>query len=345
MPMNYTAAAIAFHLNGEVEGDPATILTGFAPADGARPGDLTFAENEVYFARAEASAAAAILVSSRPAKAAKVLIHVPNARVAFAQVLPLFFPEPTFAPGIHPQASVAPSAIVDPTAHVGPHCTVADRARLGPGVVLESNNFVGPDAVVGAGSHLFPNVTLYSRTVLGERVRIHAGTVIGADGFGYVLDQGVHRKVPQIGNVIIGDDVEIGANVTVDRGALGATVIGRGTKIDNLVQVGHNVVIGEHSLLVSQVGIAGSTKLGNYVTLGGQVGIAGHLRVGNHVVVSAQSGVMDDVADGERRLGSPAVADRQAKKQYIAIQQLPDLIRRVRVLENQAATQPATAER
>ena len=189
--------------------------------------------------------------------------------------------------------------------------------------------------MVAEDTNLFPNVTIYARTIIGARVRIHAGTVIGSDGFGYVLDAGSHRKVPQIGNVIIGDDVEIGANVTVDRGALGSTIIGRGTKIDNLVQVAHNVVIGEHSLLVSQVGIAGSSKLGNYVTLGGQVGIAGHLKLGNNVMVGAQSGVMADVPDGQHLLGSPAVADRQAKRQYIAIQQLPDLIRRVRALEHQ----------
>ena len=333
--MPFTAAEIARHLEGEVHGDPTTLLTGFAPADRARAGDLTFAENEDYLSRAEASAASAILVSTLPAATSKVLIRVPNARLAFARVLPLFFPEPVFAPGIHPLAAVSASATVDPTAHIGPHCTVGERARIGPRAVLQSNNFVGDDSLVGEDTHLFPNVTIYARIIIGARVRIHAGTVIGSDGFGYVLDAGSHRKVPQIGNVIIGDDVEIGANVTVDRGALGSTIIGRGTKIDNLVQVAHNVVIGEHTLIVSQVGIAGSSKLGNYVTLGGQVGIAGHLKLGNHVMVGAQSGVMTDVPDGQHLLGSPAVADRQAKRQYIAIQHLPDLIRRVRALEHQ----------
>src|SRR5262249_43256037 len=160
---------------------------------------------------------------------------------------------------------------------------------------------------------LFPNVTLYARTQIGNRVRIHAGTIIGSDGFGYVQDAGVHRKVPQIGNVVIGDDVEIGANVTVDRGALGPTVIGKGTKIDNLVQIAHNVVVGEHCLIISQVGIAGSTRLGNYVTLGGQVGLAGHLKIGNRATVAAQSGVMHDIPDGEVWLGAPAQPDRQTK--------------------------------
>lgn len=265
----------------------------------------------------------------------KALIRVTNARIAFARVLPLFFPEPKFAPGAHPSAIIAPTAKVDPTAHIGPFCTVGEQTRIGARAVLQGGNHVGPGCQLGDDAMLFPNVTIYSRSQLGNRVRIHSGTVIGADGFGYVLDQGAHCKIPQVGNVIIGDDVEIGANVTVDRGTLGATVIGRGSKIDNLVQIAHNVVVGEHTLLVAQVGIAGSSKLGNYTVLGGQVGIAGHLKIGNQVTVAAQAGVMRDVKDGERVLGSPAMEDRQAKRQIIAMQQLPDLIRRVRELEKQ----------
>ena len=330
--MPFTAAEIASQVQGEVLGNADLVLTGFAPADRAQPGDLTFAENESYFARAEASTASAVLVAGNY-NSKKVLIKVPNARIAFAKVLPLFFPEPVFPAGIHPTAVVAGSARVDPTAHIGPHCTVGEHARIGARVVLQSGVYIGPGSQVGDDTNIFPNVSIYSRTHLGQRVRIHSGTVIGSDGFGYVQDEGKHRKVPQIGNVVIGDDVEIGANVTVDRGALGPTTIGKGTKIDNLVQVAHNVTIGEHCLLVSQTGIAGSTKLGNYVILGGQVGLAGHLKLGNRVTVAAQSGVMNDIPDGEKYLGSPAVPDRQAKRQYIAINQLPDLVRRVRELE------------
>jgi UDP-3-O-[3-hydroxymyristoyl] glucosamine N-acyltransferase len=175
-------------------------------------------------------------------------------------------------------------------------------------------------------------------------VRVHAGTVIGSDGFGYVQDEGVHRKVPQIGSVIIGDDVEIGANVTIDRGALGPTTIGKGTKIDNLVQIAHNVTIGDYSLLVAQAGIAGSTKLGNYAILGGQVGIAGHLKIGNRAIVMAQAGVMRDVPDGERVLGTPAYSHRIFKRQVIAIQQLPELIRRVRELEKKLEMNPGAGD-
>ena len=333
--MLFTAAEIARHLQGEVVGDDQTPLKSFALADRAQPGDLTFAENEEFFARAEQSAASAIIVPGALASSAKVLIRVPNARIAFAKALALFFPEPTRSPGIHPSTVVAPSAMVDPTAYIGPNCVIGERVRIGARAILHAGDYVGDDCQLAAGTVLFPNVTLYPHTELGERVRIHSGTVIGADGFGYVLDAGVHRKVPQIGNVILGDDVEIGANVTIDRGALKATVIGRGTKIDNLVQIGHNVQIGEHCLVISQAGIAGSCELGNYVILAGQAGISGHLKIGSQVTVSAQSGVMHDIPAGEKWLGSPAQPDKQTKRQMLAIQRLPELIRRVVKIEKQ----------
>jgi UDP-3-O-[3-hydroxymyristoyl] glucosamine N-acyltransferase len=321
--MPYTIADIAKLLGGEVLGEASLVLKGFAPADRAQPGDLTFAENENYFARAEQSA-------SR-----KTLIRVPNARVSFAKVIPLFYPEQAFAAGIHPTAIVPASARIDPTAHVGPYCILGEKVRIGPRSVLQGLIYVGADCLVGEDVTIFPNVTLYPRTEVGNRVRIHSGTVVGSDGFGYVLDNGIHRKVPQIGNVIICDDVELGANVTVDRGALGPTIIGKGTKIDNLVQIAHNVTIGEHCIIVSQVGVSGSTKLGNYVILGGQVGLAGHLKIGNRVSVAAQSGVMHNIPDGETWIWTPAQPDRQAKRQMIALQQLPELFRRVKALEKQ----------
>jgi UDP-3-O-[3-hydroxymyristoyl] glucosamine N-acyltransferase len=337
--MPFTAAEIAQRLGGEVIGNGSVVLNDFAPADRAQPGDLTFAENGSYFARAEQSAASAILVDGQFKSASKVLIRVPNARIAFAKVLPLFFPEPALPPGLHPTASVATSAKLDPTVHVGPYCVIGEGVQIGARTALQGGNYIGAHCRLGEDVNLFPNVTLYPRSELGHRVRIHAGTVVGADGFGYVVDGGVHRKVPQIGNVIIGDDVEVGANVTIDRGALGPTVIGRGTKIDNLVQIAHNVIIGDNCLVVAQAGVAGSTQLGNYVVLGGQVGLAGHLKIGNHVRIGAQSGVMHDIRDGEKWLGYPAQPDRQTKRQIIALQQLPELIRRVTKLEQRLNSQ------
>lgn len=335
--MAFTSEQIAKQLGGEVIGDPALTISGFSIANAAKPGDLTFAENEMYFKSAEESAASAILIDKDFPHGKKTLIKVSNARIAFAKVLPLFYPEQKFLAGVHPTAVVASSATVDATAHVGPHCVLGDHVKIGPGAILQGGNHIGPNCSVGDGSHLFPNVVLYANTQLGHRVRIHAGSVIGSDGFGYVLDSGVHRKVPQIGGVIVGDDVEIGANVTIDRGALGPTTIGKGTKIDNLVQIAHNVQIGEHCLIVAQVGVAGSTKIGQYTTLAGQVGLAGHLKIGNKVIVAAQSGVMNNIGDGEKWFGSPALPDRQMKRQLIALQQLPELMKRVAELEKKAS--------
>jgi len=336
--MPFTAVEIAKHVAGAVIGDGSLVLKGFAPADRAQPGDLTFAENENYFARAEQSAASAILVEGSFSSPRKVLIRVPNARIAFAKVLPLFFPEPVFAAGIHATAIIAPSAVVDASAHIGAYCVVGEQVTIGARSVLQAGVSVGAGCKLGEDVSLFPNVTLYPRCELGHRVRIHSGTVIGSDGFGYVAENGVHLKVLQIGNVLIRDDVEIGANVTIDRGALGPTIIGRGTKIDNLVQIAHNVTIGEHCLIISQAGIAGSSRLGNYVIIAGQAGIAGHLRIGNGVSVAAQSGVMNNIPDGDKWIWTPAQPDRQAKRQMIALQQLPELLRRVHELEKRLGT-------
>lgn len=333
--MPLTAAQIAEKVRGVLVGDGSTVLTGLAPADQARPGDLTFAENEAYFAAAEASQASAVLVAGPFTSASKVLIRVAQPRVALARLLPLFFPPDEHPAGVHPTAVVAPSAQVDPTAHVGPGCVVGARTRLGARSVLMGGNHVGRDCRLGDDVCLFPNVVLYPRTQVGHRVHIHAGTVIGSDGYGYVLDEGRHRKFLQVGHVVIGDDVEIGANAAIDRGALGPTVIGEGTKIDNLVHIAHNVVIGRHCLIMGQVGFAGSTRLGDYAVVASQSGISGHLKIGSQVMIGAKSGVMRDIPDGGKVLGIPAAPDKQAKRQMIAITQLPELIRRLRELEQQ----------
>lgn len=333
MKRSFTAIQVAEVVGGTVVGDGAVALTGFSPAAAARAGDLTFAENEEFFDLADRSAASAILVDGIQKTSEKTLIRVPHARIGFAKALAIFFPEPEFAPGIHPTAVVSDTAQIDPTAHIGPQCVVDDRAKIGAKVILQSLVHVGADVSIGAETQIFPNVTLYPRTQIGARVRIHAAAVIGSDGFGYVLDGDAHRKIPQVGNVVIKDDAEIGAGVTIDRGALGATEIGRGAKIDNLVQIAHNVTIGDHCIVVAQAGIAGSSKIGAYTVLAGQVGIAGHLKIGSKVTISAQSGVMHDVPDGEKWFGTPAQPDRQMKRQLLALQQLPELLRRMTQLE------------
>jgi len=335
--MSFTVAQIAEKIRGEVAGNGEMPITGFASAENARAGDLTFADKEEFFIAAEASPATAILVSGPFTSASKAVIRVANARVAVARLLPVFFPPDEAPQGIHPSANIAPSAQVDPTAHIGPGCVIGPRVKLGARSVLMGGNHIGRDCVIGDDTCLYPNVVMYARSQIGQRVAIHAGTVIGSDGYGYVFDEGKHRKVLQVGNVIIHDDVEIGANSAIDRAALGSTVIGQGTKIDNLVHVAHNVVIGRNCLVMGQVGFAGSTKLGDYCVIASQSGIAGHLKLGHQATVGAKSGVMRDVPDKGTVLGTPAAPDKQAKRQFIAIQQLPELIRRMRELEKQVA--------
>lgn len=328
MECSWTAGEIAEKLQGELIGDPSTLLRGFTSCDKANEGDLTFAETSDYLLKALATEASGIVIPKalpRP-DTVKALIAVDRPRIAFAQILPWFYKEPGYKPGIHPSATVAPTARIDSSAYVGPQCVIEAGAEVGSGCVLISQVYVGPNAKLGAEVRLFPSVTIYHDSILGNRVRIHSSTVIGSDGYGYVFDRDHHRKVPQVGRVIIHDDVEMGACVTIDRGALGDTIVGQGTKIDNHVQIAHNVVIGRHCLIVSQTGIAGSTRLGDFVTLAGQVGVAGHLKIGNQVTVAAQSGVMHDIPDGGKWLGSPAIPDRKMKRILLAMQRLPDLI-------------------
>ncbi|MBC8001132.1 MAG: UDP-3-O-(3-hydroxymyristoyl)glucosamine N-acyltransferase [Opitutaceae bacterium] len=333
--MPITAAQIAEQLRGEVVGDSSVVLNGFAPASSAKAGDLTFAESDAYFAAAEASQATAILVSGNVPASSKVLIRVPNARIAMARLLPLFFPADQHTAGIHPSASISPSAQIDPTATIGPNCVVGARVQIGARTVLMGGNHIGRDSRIGDDGLFFPNVVVYPQSQIGHRVSIHAGTVIGSDGYAYVLDEGRHRKILQMGNVIIHDDVEIGANSAIDRGALASTVIGQGSKIDNLVHMAHNVVLGKHCLIMGQVGFAGSTRLGDYCVVAAQSGISGHLKIGNQVTIGAKSGVMRDIEDKQTVLGIPAAPDKQAKRQMIAVQHLPEMARRLRELERE----------
>ncbi len=341
--MQFTAAQIAERVHGEVHGDGAVLLSGLASAERAGPGDLTFAEKPAYLEAAERGGASAILVSGEPRPSSKVLIRVADARIAVARLLPLFHPPAEHPAGIHPSATVDPSAEVDATAHVGPHCVVGPRARIGARTALLGSVTVGAGCAVGEDARLHPNVVIYPGCEVGSRVIIHSGTVIGADGYSYVFDEGRHRKMLQVGIVVIHDDVEIGANAAIDRGALGPTVIGQGSKIDNLVHVAHNVQIGRHCLVMGQVGFAGSVRMGDYAVIASQSGVADHLTLGAQSIVGAKSGVMRDVPDGAVVLGAPAIPDKLAKRQFLALQQLPDLIRRTRELEKQLAALQAGA--
>lgn len=334
--MTLTVGQIAERLGASVEGDAGRVIRGVAGVRDAGPEELAFITLARYAADAAASHAAALLVGldwSLPLPAA--LIRVPRPDVAFAQIASLFVPPtPIPAPGLHPSAVVSPRAVVGARVSVGPFAVVEADAVLGDEVVVGAQCYVGHGVHLGAGTRLYPQVSIREHCRLGARCIVHNGTVIGSDGFGYdVNKQGIRTKIPQIGIVVVGDDVEIGANVTVDRARFGKTKIGNGVKIDNLVQIAHNVIVGDHAVVVSQVGISGSTIIGEKAVLAGQVGIAGHLTIGAGSIIAAQSGVTKDVPPGAYMMGFPAVPQKEAARQYAMVSRLPELRERVAELQ------------
>jgi UDP-3-O-[3-hydroxymyristoyl] glucosamine N-acyltransferase len=323
---------LAALVGGNVEGDPTLEIQGFASLESAGPGDLSFLTAPRHLDAARRSAAAALIAPPDLDLAGRPAIRVPQPYAAIAAVLPLFFPEPAAAPGIHPTAHVSDSARVSEEAAVGAFTVVAERSVVEAGAVLHPHVFVGPDCHIGEGTVLHPHVVLRARVVVGRRVIVHPGSVLGADGFGYVFEGQAHRKIPQVGRLVVEDDVEIGANTTVDRATLGETVIGRGTKIDNLVQIGHNTVIGADTIIVAQAGIAGSCRIGRSVVLAGQAGIADHVTVGEGARIGSQAGVHRDVPAGAGMIGTPAMPGDAGLRALAAIGRLPELLRDLRTL-------------
>ena len=341
MQVAYTPEEIAAIVGAQrTAGRSTRPVTDIASLAAARPGDLSFLGNAKYRAQVATSAASVLLLpldyAGEPGLD-QVFLHVENPSAALARVCArieqALWPKPD--PGIHPSAVVAPGAEVDPTAHVGPLCVVEAGARIGAGTVLQASVFVGRDARIGAGCFVMPGCVIATTCTLGDRVRLQPGVVVGADGFGYEFVQGRHEKVPQVGTVVIGDDVEIGANTTLDRARFSRTTVGEGTKIDNLVQVAHNVVIGRHCILCSQVGISGSTTLEDYVILGGQAGIGGHITLGKGSKAGGQAGVTSDLAPGTYVNGTPAIPYMLERRLAVLTQRLPDLFKRVERLEQQ----------
>jgi UDP-3-O-[3-hydroxymyristoyl] glucosamine N-acyltransferase len=328
---------LAERLGCRLEGDPSVQVGAVQSLEAAGAHDLAVVSQERYLPLVGASAAAAVIIAEGWPAVGRPALRATNPLLAFARALALFHPPAPPSPGIHPSAVVAEGAEVAATASVGPLCTIAPGASVGPGSVLEAQVHVGRGARVGADCRLYPHVALGERSVVGDRVIIHSGTVIGADGFGYVRDGARHVKIPQVGRVVIEDDVEIGANSAVDRATLGETRVGRGTKIDNLVQVAHNVIIGPDSVIVAQVGIAGSARIGARVTLAGQAGVVDHVRVGDGAMVGAQSGVNKDVPDRALVLGSPALPHMEVKRQFAALARLPALRKALQALEDRIA--------
>ena len=324
-------------IGGDLEGDSSLEIRGFASLESAGPGDLSFVAAERHLGAARLSAAAALIAPPGLDLGGRPVIRVAQPYAAIAAVLSVFFPQPAAAPGVHPTAYVADGARISPSATVDAFTVVGERSVIGDGAVLHPHVFVGPDCRVGEGSVLHPHVVLRERVELGRRVIVHPGSVLGADGFGYVFDGQAHRKIPQVGRVVVEDDVEIGANVTVDRATLGETVIGRGTKIDNLVQIGHNTVVGPATIIVAQAGIAGSCRIGRGVVIGGQVGLADHVAIGDGAQIGSQAGVHRDVPAGAGMIGTPAMAGSEGLRALAAIGRLPELLRELRALGRRMA--------
>jgi UDP-3-O-[3-hydroxymyristoyl] glucosamine N-acyltransferase len=341
-----TLAELAAVLGGEVVGDGTTVIRGVAGIREAMPGDITFLANARYESHLLETRASAVICSREPRHAPMPLLQVDNPYLAFQRVVRVFRPEVHRPePGVHPSAVVSPAAILGAGVSVGPNCVIEAGARIGDRVVLMPGCYVGAAVEIGDDSFFYPGVTVREECVIGRRCIAHTGVVVGSDGFGFAFDQGRYHKVPQVGNVVIGDDVEIGANTTIDRATTDSTRIGDGSKIDNLVQIGHNVVIGRHCIVVAQVGISGSTELEDYVTLGGQAGLVGHIRIGKGAMVGAQSGVTKSVAADGVVTGYPAVAHGVFKRIHAFIQRLPQLFERTKRMEERLARLERQVER
>lgn len=325
--------ALAERVGGTLEGDPDRPISGVAPLDRAGPGEITFLSNARYIEQARRSRPGAIIASPGSELPGMNVIRVQDPYLAMARLLGYFHPPERVEPGVRPGAMVARGAQVDPSAAVLEGARVGEGASVGARSVLHSGVVVGEGCQVGADCLIHPNVTLYPGSVVGDRVVLHAGVVLGSDGFGFAQDGATHVKIPQVGNVVVEDDVEIGANSTVDRATFGSTVIGRGSKIDNLVQVAHNVVLGPGCILVAQSGIAGSTRLGKGVIIAGQSGAVGHITIGDGARIGAKSAVTHDVPAGAFVIGHPAVDARLWKRAAAAFGRLPEIIRRLSRLE------------
>ncbi|HMN08883.1 MAG TPA: UDP-3-O-(3-hydroxymyristoyl)glucosamine N-acyltransferase [Gemmatimonadaceae bacterium] len=330
-----TARHVAELVGGEVRGDAEAPVHGVAPIDRATPGQLTFLASAKYaplLANCSASVAlvAPELADTPGGVAARVVVAKPQE--AMLRLLPVLFVPPARRPGIDPTARIGRGAVLGEEVTIGPYVVIGEGARIGDRVQLDAHVVVGDGVEIGDDSHLFPHVTTYPGTRLGHRVVAHAGARLGNDGFGFVYTGGVHQKIPHVGRCVIEDDVEIGANTTIDRGSIDDTVIGAGTKIDNLVMIGHNVRVGRLCLIVAQAGISGSTRLGDGCVIGGQVGISGHNQIGDGARIAAQAGVFGDVPAGETWSGYPARPHREALRAQAALFKLAGMVRRLEKL-------------
>ncbi len=343
--MTLTIEQLAEKLSAEVRGDLSLSISGAQNLEKSREGQITFVSDEPHARSLKTCQASAVLMGRRLAESLRLedisqtLLIVADARQAFLQVLETFHPRrKRLAVGVSSHATVHPSAQIGKNTNIHPGAHIAEHVVIGENCDIHAGVCIGPGCRVGDETILYPNVVLYPDVRIGRRVMIHAGAVIGTDGFGYQLVDGAHQKIPHYGTVQIEDDVEIGANSTIDRALVGVTLIGRGTKIDNLVMVAHNCELGRHNILASQVGFAGSVTTGDYVVCAGQVGIADHVHVGTKAVLAAKAGVPKSVAGGKTYFGSPAQPIEDARKQMMAVRKLPKMREQLRELARQIRT-------
>ena len=335
---SFTLQELCQLVGGVLKGDAHLAIYGVNGIKEARPGEITFVANPKYLPYIASTKASAIIVDEGTNHGSLPAIVTANPYLAFGIILQQFAPPLPEVPwGVDPQARVAESVVMPARVAVGPFVVVCEKASIDENTIINAGCFIGPDARLGKDCYLYPNVTIREGSQVGERVIIHSGTVVGSDGFGYARTANGHQKIPQAGIVIIEDDVEIGANVTIDRATMGATRIGRGSKIDNLVQIAHNVVIGKNSLIMAQVGISGSTVIGEEVTITGQVGIIGHINIGDRVAIGAQSGVSKDIPDGECWFGYPARPIAKQKRIEAFLTRYKIYIDRIAELEKKVA--------
>lgn len=335
--MEISVSELATLIGGQLasQADGSLRISGVAAVSDAQEGHATFLSSPKYLRQLQASKASVALVPPDFSEAVPpALIHVENPTVAFSKLIEHFAePAPNFPPGVHPTAVIGKNVQLGSDVSIQPFVVIEDGARIGDRTIIGAHSYIGHEAQVGADALLHPRVTIGYRCVVGSRVIFHSGVVLGSDGFGFEFQQGRHVKVPQVGIVQVDDDVEIGANTTIDRARFGKTWIQAGTKIDNLVQIGHNVIIGKHCILCGQVGIAGSAKLGNYVTMAGQSGTNGHIEIGDQVLVGGQSGMAKSVGPNGMYMGTPAIPARDYRVQVANLHGLNKLKARISYLE------------
>ncbi len=340
MQISFTAEQIATVLNGTIEGDPSVVVNNFSKIEEGKPGTLTFLANPKYTHHIYNTKASIVLVNNdfvaeQPIKA--TLIRCFNAYASLAILLDMVEKTKPRKTGIEPMSQISPSATIGDDVYIGSFSYIADNVNIGKQAQIYPQVYIGDNVSIGENTVIYPGVKIYAGSIIGKNCIIHSGAIIGSDGFGFAPENGAYKKIPQMGITIIEDDVEIGANTTIDRAVMDATIVHKGVKLDNLIQVAHNVEIGENTVMAAQVGISGSTKVGKSCVIGGQVGLGGHITIGDNVSVGAQSGIISNIKPDAKIIGSPAIPVRDFFKSSVTFPKLPDMYKQLAQLQKEVA--------